>query len=171
MPARLDPETVVIDNGRSESYAAHLRDMAAKGLCPLDITTFREIGSERILYEVDDEENGWVLARNLEPYANTAEHLLFFPKRHLTSPSEMTVRDKLIVWDLFDYACDELGLAYGGLFMRYSTNEMHPASGATLAHLHGQIVMPVINPETGRAPGWQPGSPTPDAHAVMVKIG
>lgn len=56
--------------------------------------------------------------------------------------------------------------------MRFSNQEgLHAAAGASIVHPHGQIVVPTINPETGRAPGWLPGSPTPDEHAVMVKIG
>lgn len=96
MPGLETTPTVVTDNGRSASYSAHLRDMATRGLCPLDIETFRQIGGERIVHETDGE-HGWVLAHNLEPYANAEKHLLFFPKRHITTPAEMTAHDRMIV--------------------------------------------------------------------------
>ena len=87
------------------------------------------------------------------------------------SPRDLTPKDRQAIWELFDYSITELGVAYGGLAMRFSTDGRHEASGASVVHLHGHIIEPVIDPATGRVPGWVPGSPSPDNCAVMFKIG
>lgn len=137
---------------------------------------------------------GWLLTMNSFPYVNTAGrvdgstpvkgHMLILPERHLTSPGQLKDHDDFGIrgrdhfMDLCDAAREEHGAHLGGIAMRfYDPNapwpagvhraDGHEAAGLTLPHLHGHILVPQLDPETG----YVPGHGTPDDKVVNFSIG
>jgi diadenosine tetraphosphate (Ap4A) HIT family hydrolase len=155
MPGLSDPS-----NARTPEYAALLQEHEAQNVCPFDVGVFPE---DQIIERM----GGLILARNIFPYPNTAAHLLIFTERHIDDISEMTPEDWLGFSELFAQARTEHGAATGALSIRYSTEGNYLATGATVRHPHAQIVVPQLDPETGRVPGFD----TPDAQVVNIRIG
>jgi len=157
--------------GRSLAYAELLRDLAARGECPLDPHIYFELTpAENVLRRT----GGWILGKASVPYENTEQekpdvtgHMLLFPERHIVSPDEMTGREQRMFWKMCKIARDDFGAATGAVVLRYSTEGQHAAVGASIAHIHAHLVVPHLEPETGRVPG----AGTPDAEVVTVRIG
>lgn len=159
----LSPENAA----RSPEYAQLLLDAAAAGQCLLDPAVYFAVTPpEDVLLQTE----GWVLGRAKFPYANTEEpngHLMVFPERHIVTPDEMTEDEQLVYWRMLKRARDDFGASTGAVVMRYSADGNHAAVGSTIAHLHAHLIVPELDPQTGRVLG----SGTPEARIVSVKIG
>jgi hypothetical protein len=165
------PETPPIDTfGRVPEYVAMLETARQKGVCLLDIDVFMETQADSILSRV----GGWVLAKSLHPYSNTARasegivgHSLIFPERHIVSPADMTSEDVLTQWQLLNECAEIHGAKTGAFFMRFSFDGNFTGSGATIEHIHSHVIAPHLDPETGRVPGAN----TPQTKQVKLWVG
>ncbi len=96
-----------------------------------------------IVYKDDDV----VAFRDLNPQA--PQHILFIPKRHIASMTDLTQEDGAILASIFTTAAkvaQDLGLECG---YRFVTN-VGPDSGQSVFHLHFHLL-------GGRQLGWPPG--------------
>jgi diadenosine tetraphosphate (Ap4A) HIT family hydrolase len=155
---------IMVENARSGEYAAVLAKAAARGECMLDQNAIDryDLGGSVITRL-----GGWVLAGSTFPYPHAEDHLLAFPERHITSPAELTTPEKIGFWDILDAANELAGVTTAAAAMRYSYENHHEQLGATLKHLHHNILAPVLDPSTGRVPGYG----TPSAEVVTIRIG
>jgi hypothetical protein len=156
---------------RSPEYAAQLADAVRRGECLLDPGAyFASTPPEDVLAYG----GGWVLGRAKYPYVNTEQgvagvvgHMLLFPERHIVTPDEMTDAEQHVYWEMLKVARDDFGAATGAVVMRYSTEGKQVAVGASIDHLHAHILVPHLDEETGRVPGFG----TSAAQVVTVSIG
>lgn len=151
---------------RDPAYLNLLQSLSADQ-CPLDPDLYYELTPpEDVLHQM----GGWVLAKAKSPYANTEPeygHLMTFPERHIITPDEMTAEDERTFFKMLRVSRDDFGASTGAVAMRYSMTGNHAAVGSTLSHLHAHIIVPELDPETGRIPGHDTGNATP----VLFKIG
>lgn len=127
-------------NARSGRYRATLDQIADTGVCPFCRENFKWHDREII-----DQTADWLITPSFDPYANTAQHLLIIPNRHLVAVTEVTPADWSEISHLIRIATEQLGIAGGAICVR--TGEMR-ISGATVQHLHFHYLVPSEDPVT-----------------------
>lgn len=141
------PEDRVVDPhyARTDEYREQLEEIAAKGLCPFCPGNF-DWHPNPILYEA----GGWFITPIRLNYENARLHLLLIGLQHKEHFLDLTLEDlediqALVAWAAFEYDLEDKG---GGFLMRFGATEY---TGASVVHLHAHLIVPEIDPETGRA--------------------
>jgi len=94
------------------------------------------------------EENGWLITKNSWPYQNAAHHFLLIGRTHHDRFDELTAADWETIRTLINWAIAEFKLPGGGIAMRFGQTSH---TGATVVHFHIHLIVPKLDPETGRA--------------------
>jgi diadenosine tetraphosphate (Ap4A) HIT family hydrolase len=157
--------------GARPGYVSLLEESIRRGECLLDPPVyFRNTPPEDVLAR----HGGWILGKTKFPYSNTEQdradvigHMMLFPERHILSPDEMTENEQLIFWKMCKTARDDFGAATGAIAMRYSSEGRQAVVGSTISHIHAHIVVPHLDPQTGRVPDFG----TPEERVVAIRIG
>ena len=145
-----EKKTVELGNIRLDEQRSVMEAIVKDDVCPFCPDHLQKYHKEPILVQNDF----WVLTKNQWPYEGTEFHLLLILKRHAEgvrhlSPEEWTALGELVSW--FDGSLHP----HGGLVgMRFGNPTF---SGATVRHLHAQIIVPRVNPETNvpfQVPLW-----------------
>lgn len=113
----------------------------------MDDCIFCKIASGQIPSTVVYQDEDVFAFRDLNPQA--PEHILFIPKRHLASMTELTAADGPLLASIFTAAknvAHQLGLEQG---YRFLTN-VGPHAGQSVFHLHFHLL-------GGRDMTWPPG--------------
>jgi diadenosine tetraphosphate (Ap4A) HIT family hydrolase len=79
----------------------------------------------------------------------------------------MTENEQLMFWKMCKTARDDFGAATGAIAMRYSSEGRQAVVGSTISHIHAHIVVPHLDPQTGRVPDFG----TPEERVVAIRIG
>lgn len=90
----------------------------------------------------------WFITESTHPYENSTHHVLVICKEHLEHFNPLTCDDWWQVMSLFNWYCDEHGIIGGGIAMRFGETTY---TGATVCHLHFHLIVPEIDPESGKA--------------------
>lgn len=107
--------------------------------CPFCET---ELGRrKRVPLQVFDD---WLLLKNEFPHKSTERMLLIVPKRHLTSPYELTGSDWGNVGKALSFCQHQLFMQGGGLLMRFGNSRLNVG---TIEHLHMNVIEPMVGKE------------------------
>lgn len=130
-------------NAKSEEYKQVINQIQNEGKCPFCPENFK-YHKEPILKEEGD----WLITKNSWPYVDTRHHFVAICRTHKEQFSDLTARDFADVSTLINWAIDEFNIPGGGIAMRFGDTKY---TGATVCHLHMHLIVPEIDPETGRA--------------------
>lgn len=129
---------------RDKGYADVIAEIGKTKTCPFCRVHF-QYHKNPILQEF----NGWQITRNSWPYEGSETHLIILnPDQHKETVSELTVEDTAAILHLVKWIVGELKIPGGGICMRFG-DTLH--TGATVCHIHAHLIVPKINPESGRA--------------------
>lgn len=109
---------------------------------------FCQIVEKKVPAKVAYEDDQVLAFHDIRPQAPV--HVLFIPKRHITSLMDMTERDDALVGGLVRRArglAGQLGLGERGFRLVFNTGD---DAGYSVYHIHLHLV-------GGRALGWPPG--------------
>lgn len=140
-----EPGQKVVDTryAKSGDYQAVIGEIEEEGRCPFCPENFR-YHKEPILKR----RRGWFITRNSWPYENARHHFIILGSKHKEMISDLSGRDwRAINW-LIRWAVREFDLPGGALTMRFG-DTAH--TGATVVHLHAHLIVPELDPQTGRA--------------------
>ena len=128
---------------KTQEYREVLETIVTEGSCPFCPDNFRH-HKNPILKTC----GSWFITRNSWPYKNAAEHFLIISSIHKEEITDLTADDLAVVHQLITWAKKEFSLAGGGLTLRFGETTH---TGATVCHLHFHLIVPKIDPNTGRA--------------------
>lgn len=142
---RIDQSAKVVDPhyAKSGEYRVVLEEIQSGKKCPFCPGQLHW-HKEPILKE----ENGWLITRNSWPYQNAAHHFLLIGREHHDRFDELSSADWETIRGLINWAITEFKLPGGGIAMRFGETTY---TGATVVHFHIHMIVPEIDPETGRA--------------------
>jgi diadenosine tetraphosphate (Ap4A) HIT family hydrolase len=130
-------------NAKSAEYKQVINQIQGEGKCPFCPENFK-YHKEPILKEQGD----WLITRNSWPYGDTEHHFIAICRTHKEQFSELTPQDFTDLSTLINWVTDEFDIPGGGFAMRFGDTRY---TGATVVHLHAHLIVPQIDPETGRA--------------------
>lgn len=134
---------VDVSNAREDEQIEVMHKILAEGHCPFCKEQLDLYHKKPILKETKH----WILTENQWPYKKTKKHLLVISKTHMTTLNELPVGAGEEILDLFKWAEKEFNMiggawGYGGaMASRFGNPEF---SGATVSHLHAQIIFPDV---------------------------
>lgn len=137
-------------NSRTDRQRQTMEEILKQGICPFCPENLLRFHGRLILKQT----RHWVLTENQWPYENTRVHLLaIYRTRHIESIGEMEPRAGRELIRLAKWVEQSYGLPGGALAlgMRFGDTE---TSGATVRHLHAQILSAAITDRTN--PRYQP---------------
>lgn len=135
--SRVDPH-----NASDEEYQGILKKIEGENeRCPLCTLQYHKRPILR-------EENGWFLTENTWPYPNTKHHFLIISRAHRETLMGLAPEDMVTILCLARWVQKTYILEGGALAFRFGDTFL---TGATIAHLHFQLIVPERNPVTGRA--------------------
>lgn len=92
-------------------------------------------------------EGGWLATENSWPYKGAKIHCLLIAERHCESFADLSSHDFKAVAALTRWLIKKYKISGGGLVLRFGD----PAfTGATVRHLHFQLIQPACSKKTGR---------------------
>lgn len=119
---------------RSQEQSGQMADLAKRGVCafcPENITT-----EQKEPIELTTEH--WVVKKNDYPYDNTKLHLLFIPKEHVATLSQLSKPALAALPDIIVEIEKKWQLAHYAVGIR--SGDMH-RTGGSVEHLHGHVVV------------------------------
>lgn len=84
---------------------------------------------------------GWLATPNSWPYKNTKYHFVLIPEKHKVNFSDLNEKDFKAVQFLVNWLIKKYKIKGGGLTLRFGNQNY---TGATVRHLHFQILVPQI---------------------------
>lgn len=126
--------------GENQEYRQVIEDIIEEGICPFcpeHLSRFHR-------NPIDQESDYWVVTNNLYPYKGAVAHALAIHKQHIESIEEMQPEAWVDFLDVIKGATKRLRLEGASLLMRYGSTNY---TGASVAHMHAQIVSGSDNPE------------------------
>ncbi len=119
---------------KGTDYGKVLNQIQTAGVCPFCPDTFKW-HTKPILQRT----LGWLITRNMNPYAGTREHFLIVGKKHVENILDLSPRDMTAILRLAQWAVVEYQLPGALLAMRFGDKEF---TGATVTHLHAHLIVP-----------------------------
>jgi|SRR3989344_1065738 len=135
--------TVNLNNARTHEQRAVMKDIVAKGVCPFCPEELTQFHKKPIIKEGDF----WILTENQWPYKNTQVHLLAILKKHGETLIDLPEGAGEELIELFKWAEKKYRITGGGFAMRFGDISIN---GATVRHLHAQIIFPKQGDEPPR---------------------
>ena len=134
---------VNIKNARKGEYKKIIEQISSTGKCPFCKENFKY--HKKPIFKRKD---GWFLTNNSWPYKNTSCHLIIIGEKHKENFSELTKKDFGAIIYLTQWAIKEYKIKGGGFVMRFGDTNL---TGASVSHLHFQIISPQIDKKTKRS--------------------
>ena len=128
-------------NAGTTGYRTVLDKIEGEGECPFCPTSSNYLADHH--QPIVAESGHWFLTTAQWPYDDTSAHYLIVLKAHKTHISQLNRFEWLSLQDIMG----EVELAGGALAIRFGDPGL---TGATVTHLHAHILVPEINPTTGR---------------------
>ena len=125
---------------KTEEYRQTLKVIIKTDKCPFCPDNFKS-HKKPILKEFQ----GWLATENSWPYQDTEYHFIFIPKEHKENFSDLSDADFQAVRFLVNWVIDQYKIKGGGLTLRFGEQNL---TGATVRHLHFQLIVPQLNTET-----------------------
>lgn len=131
-----------------DAYTAELTGILAEGVCP-----FCRPHATRFLNETIAQEGSWFAVRNKYPYEHTLHHILIVQENHIETLDGLNGNQMGELLILLNRLCEELRIDGGAFAVRFGNTKM---TGATVAHLHGHLIVPTMKDESHAEPVWFP---------------
>lgn len=141
---------VELAHARLDEQRRVMEAIVAAGHCPFCDEHMPKYHTQPTLQE----NASWILTPNQWPYENTRVHLLTINKRHVERLQDLTDADWKDLGALLMWAQQRFDIPGGALGMRFGDLKF---SGATVKHLHAQLIVPKEDTATGipaRVPLW-----------------
>ncbi len=136
-------EHIDIGNAREDDQIKVMNKILSEGHCPFCQENLKSYHEKPILKETTN----WILTENQWPYKKTKKHLLVILKNHATTLNELPVGAGEEILELFKWAEKEFGMTGGawGYGSAIASRFGNPKfSGATVSHIHAQIIFPDV---------------------------
>ena len=117
----------VVEKARPK-YSEKLVVIAKDNICPFCVENIKKYHTNQIV-----EESLWMVTENLFPYTEGKHHILFIPKRHITTVQEIYLDEWVQLFGLVNKYLNEKEIINGGFFMKFGNT-------STVKHLHFHIV-------------------------------
>lgn len=136
-------EHIDISNAREGEQIEVMKKILSEGHCPFCKEQLDLYHKKPILKETKN----WVLTENQWPYKKTKKHLLVILKNHSSNLNDVPEGAFEEIGELFKWAEKEfkmIGGAWGfgsAIASRFGNPEF---SGATVSHIHAQIIFPDV---------------------------
>lgn len=127
---------------KSRDYRRVLEEIETTQRCPFCPENFK-YHKKPILKRY----HGWLATENSWPYKGAKVHFLVIAARHCERVEELTTRDFSAVASLTRWLVKKYSISGGGLLLRFGDSRF---TGASVRHLHFQLVQPSRNKKTGR---------------------
>ncbi len=131
---------VNIAHAREQHQKEVMEQIVRDGLCPFCRENLEKYHTKPILFEND----GWVVTENFAPYTGSVHHFLLVSREHCTTPMELSAQAWGLLQPTLTRIKDDYGLVGGTLLLRWGDTER---TGASVAHLHAQLVVGVTRAE------------------------
>lgn len=119
---------------RTPEQKEQYEEINRSGKCPFCIEQFSKIHKSKILKENES----WLVTENDTPYEGSMYHFLFvFKTKHIVSFDELDKKEKLDLFELFEWINKEYKIKSGSFVMRYGG----PGNGSSVRHLHAHVVV------------------------------
>jgi len=146
-----DHKHVNTDNARSEDQKSALGKIKEGNFCPF---CSREYMETEHPHPIILENDYWFATKNRWQYEGAKVHLLLVYKGgHLTHPKEISDGAWMNLREITNQLCDQFSIPGGTFLMRFGDSQY---TGATVTHLHAQIVS---------------GSGDPDTDPILARVG
>ena len=144
-----DQSFITLEHARVDEQRQVMEEIIKQGVCPFCEENLYKFHQRPILKRTKH----WILTENQWPYKNTRVHLLAIHTTHVESIGEMEPEAGKELIELAKWAEVKYGLVSGALAlgMRFGAPE---ASGATVRHLHAQLLAAEITDKND--PKYQP---------------
>ncbi len=127
---------------KTKDYKRTLEQIEKAGQCPFCPENFK-YHKKPILKRA----RGWLATENSWPYKGARVHCLLIVERHCEHFEDLTLQDFKVVGSLVRWLIKKYKISGGGLALRFG----NPAfTGASVGHLHFQLIQPARNKRTGR---------------------
>lgn len=127
---------------KSRDYCRVLEEIDGTKRCPFCPENFR-YHKKPILRRL----GGWLVTENSWPYKGARKHFLLIAERHLENFGDLGFKDLEAVMKLTRWLVRKFKLPGGGLALRFGDPFF---TGASVRHLHFQLIQPAKNKKTGR---------------------
>lgn len=129
------PVYIEMENVRGEEQRRVMQKILEKGHCP-----FCE--ENLLLYHnapIHWKGGYWIVTENQWPYSGKGQHLMLILCRHAVSPTELRAEEWAELGEHVTRATQQFGFKGGAVAMRFGNMLL---SGASIAHLHVQLIEP-----------------------------
>lgn len=143
---------VNLDNtsGRPDGqYEKVIDSIKNDGVCPFCPDHLEQYHKNPILVSTEN----WLATKNMYPYKNTSQHLLFIHKKHIEDISQVEPTAWLELREITETVRKQLDIDGGTLLMRFGDTAR---TGASVSHLHAQLIS---------------GSSTKGTEPVLARVG
>ncbi len=134
-----DERLVYPENGRTPEYTKQLEEINEAGNCPFCPENLKQYKKEPIIREG----TYWLVTAVDFPYEGAKGHYMFIAKEHLTDKRQLRRHAQLELFEHIFWLEETYGLKNHTLIFRSGG----PDTGATVAHLHAQLVSAKSNLE------------------------
>ncbi|MBP7831962.1 MAG: hypothetical protein KA028_03045 [Candidatus Pacebacteria bacterium] len=128
---------VDLDNARGEEYIALLNQIIEDGVCPFCDNNIEKYGNV-ILRQTGH----WIIIKNKNPYPGRKTQIMAISKVHAETLSDLSDEASLDLIRLMQSVAIGQNVAGGAMAMRFGDTKK---SGATVRHLHAQLIEPEDN--------------------------
>ena len=132
---------VNLSHTREEHQREVMLRIEQDGVCPFCRENLERYHTKPILFENE----GWIVTENFAPYTGSVHHFLLVAREHCTSPMELSENAWVLLRITLSKLKDMYGLEGGTFLMRWGDTER---TGASVAHLHAQLVVGVPRTES-----------------------
>lgn len=131
---------VMIEHARSDEQRKLMQEITNANVCPFCVENLEKIHKLPIVIRG----TYWVVTTNKWPYDNAKTQILIISTRHVESIRDLTT-DEWNEWGtIVAQATEYYQISSGAICMRFGDPTV---SGASVTHLHGQIIVPQANSE------------------------
>ena len=121
-------------SGRPDGqYNEVINSIKNDGVCPFCPDYLEKYHKNPILTSTEN----WLATRNMYPYKNTSQHLLFIHKKHIEDISEVEQKAWSELHEITEAVRKQLNIVGGTLLMRFGDTTR---TGASVSHLHAQLI-------------------------------
>ena len=133
------PKTFVnLDNTRRRPdsiYKSVIQKIRDDGICPFCPEHFRRYHEKPVIKTGKH----WILTENMYPYKGAQHHIILIHKKHIESLSEVAPEAWSELLRMAKAEVKKRAVAGGTLYMRFGDPA---ATGASVAHLHANLISP-----------------------------
>jgi diadenosine tetraphosphate (Ap4A) HIT family hydrolase len=133
-----ESKTVDLINARKKRQIKVMKEIIAQGCCPFCKEHLFKFHEKPIIKEG----KFWLLTQNQWPYNNVQVQFLIISKKHIENISEVEPEASAELMKLAAWAMKKYRIKGGAICMRFGSTKH---SGATVKHLHAQLIEPDLN--------------------------